>query len=248
MIFAAGLTKDTPVQTSHTPAPQSLAAKPEKERVSGYLDFLKKMDRKKCATLPSRDPHLTSHEMRVVAQVRAFLVAPSTPGASSAARLLTWWRIQGPRHYPDLLPGVRILLGLSAGNGALERLFGQARYLLTPQRLNNDLSALLLKANAPQLGLPGYAKPTAAVALDDAEIDDDLEFAVLLALLPEPGNGALFASHVLPMGCSTWLVLRCFAGSGSLCPRLLFERRLVLASVSFCALDRIAYIHTAVSD
>ena len=61
--------------------------------------------------------------------VDAFLNSKAAPGAGSAEEILRFWRALSGQ-YPALLHGARFFLGLSAGNGALERGFGCSRLTL----------------------------------------------------------------------------------------------------------------------
>ena len=60
------------------------------------------------------------------------------------------------RCFPDLLPGVRVLLSAPAGNAQLERCFGKASVFLTARRKGLCLTQAFLGNNAPFLQLPGY--------------------------------------------------------------------------------------------
>jgi hypothetical protein len=92
----------------------------------------------------------------VIANARSYMISGASPGAGSARRALGWWKVNGPRHYSSILPGIRLLLSLPAGNAQLERFFGQAKYIMSQHRLSNQLGALFLWANAAHFGLEGY--------------------------------------------------------------------------------------------
>ena len=134
----------------------------------------------------SKDPYLSTHEQRVVAQVRAFLTSGSAPGPGNARRILQWWRVNGPAHYADLMPGVRILLSLPAGNGGVERFFGKAKWLLSAHRLLNQLTCLYLRVNCPQLGVEGYPQDPEE---QDEDADDDVEICIDLLGDDESDDG-----------------------------------------------------------
>jgi hypothetical protein len=86
--------------------------------------------------------------------------ADALPSAASGRGVCHWWRDRGCA-WPALVPAVRLLLALPAGNGTLERRFGGYRGSLTPQRLAGLAQAsqpkrLFIRSNAPQLGIAGY--------------------------------------------------------------------------------------------
>ena len=66
------------------------------------------------------------------------------------------------------MPAIRILLGIPAGNGGVERIFGKAKAVLGPHRLLNRLACLYLRVNAPQLQMEGY--PSRALDGSDDEL------------------------------------------------------------------------------
>ena len=72
------------------------------------------------------------------------------------------------------MPAIRIFLSIPAGNGGLERIFGSARGMLTPQRKLKQLGTLYLKTDAGQLGLEGYPMPD-EVAKHMASLNEDSE-------------------------------------------------------------------------
>ena len=104
----------------------------------------------------SGDHALKDPRQRVAAQVRTFLANDAKPGATDGLHLCRWWHNEGARNFPDLLPGVRVLLSVPAGNAPLERSFGNSSFLLSPLRKQCQLHQQLLRNNACQLGLPGY--------------------------------------------------------------------------------------------
>ena len=139
-------------------APQAAAAPaaaPERERVKGRRAVLTELGA--APPPPGSDPGVQSPRQAVAAQARAFVLCEDKPGAASARHLCAWWHSRGKNAYPDLLPGVRVLLCDPAGNPPLERVFGHARALLTPGRKLSDLKEVLLQTNGPALRLPGYA-------------------------------------------------------------------------------------------
>ena len=134
-------------------------APPARERVPGRRAILAQLGPAPAPPPPDSDPGVQNPRQRVAAQVRAFALAAgqgNCPGAASGRHLCEWWHSRGRDTYPDLLPGVRVLLSDPAGNPPLERVFGQARSLLTPGRKLSDLREVLLRSNGPALQLPGY--------------------------------------------------------------------------------------------
>ena len=75
----------------------------------------------------------------------------------------------GVASYPLLEPGVRALLALPASNAHLERIFGNMRSVLTPQRRSTMLNSVTLKANAMQLDMPGYCTVKGFEAAEDGD-------------------------------------------------------------------------------
>ena len=160
MTLAADVPRDSVIpQPRRNPATET-PARESKERVGGMNAYLDKLDRKgqSSSSTTVADCYLNQHEQRVVAQARSFMVSGSAPGAASSMRILNFWKKEGQRHYAELIPGVRLLLSLVAGNGQLERLFGKAKAILSSHRLTNALGTLFLWANAAKLGLEGYAR------------------------------------------------------------------------------------------
>lgn len=149
-------------------APAADPAPLVKEKVKGRRAILAQLGA--APPPPGSDPGVQNPRQAIAAQVRAFVLREDKPGAASARHLCAWWHSRGRQAYPDLLPGVRVLLSDPAGNPPLERVFGQARSLLTPGRKLSDLKEVLLRSNGPALLLPGYthlAAPEQAPEGDD---------------------------------------------------------------------------------
>ena len=128
------------------------------ERVKGRQAFLDKLQHKLPGATPPEvdDPALGVPWQRVMAQVRALLTHGGLPGAGNGLQLCRWWHTEGARCFPDLLPGVRVLLSVPSGNAQLERCFGKASEHLTAKRKKNLLGQAMLGNNAAILHLPGY--------------------------------------------------------------------------------------------
>ena len=135
---------------------------------SSRIDFLQGMQGSRGAPIDD-DPRLQNHKERVAAQVRSFLTRPTFPGIDSPDKLLHWWKVTGVASYPLLEPGVRALLALPASNAHLERIFGNMKSVLTPQRRSTMLSSVTLKANAMQLDMPEYCTVKGFEAAEDGD-------------------------------------------------------------------------------
>lgn len=171
LTFAAGL--DPQDQVARPSSGPPVVPKPRKERLKGREAFLAKMDNnKKVEPKVCNDPKLSQHTQRVVGQARAYLTSAGAPGSSNPARLIAWWKKNCPIFYPDLVPGVRFLLGLPSGNAPLERIFGQAKSILAALRVENQLATLYLKTNAPALQMSGYPESTVHAKLKAAEVQN----------------------------------------------------------------------------
>ena len=69
--------------------------------------------------------------------------------------------------------GVRFILGLSAGNGEVERAFGKSRATFTALRKMNRLGIATLKCNAGRMGIAGYACPDGSSISMGEKFEDD---------------------------------------------------------------------------
>ena len=101
------------------------------------------------------DKNLGDARQQVRNGVRNFLGRESFAGAKSGESICSWW-VARQDEYRDLVPGVRTILGWSAGNPDVERLFGKSSETLTATRKQNRLYKVLLKKNAVQLAVSGY--------------------------------------------------------------------------------------------
>lgn len=145
------------------------------ERVPGRREMLKQLGGQ---TPRPQGPDRASSDsrQRVAAQVRAFCMREDKPGASDPLRLCKWWHTTGKVSFPDLLPGVRVLLSVPASNGLVERCFGKCSSLLSAKRKKLEPIQAFLQVNAPQLGLPGHAHAANVFSGDGHDSEDDAEF------------------------------------------------------------------------
>ena len=150
------------------------------ERVPGRREILKQLgpqlSKPQCTDRASSDSR-----QRVAAQVRSFCMREDKPGASDPLRLCKWWHTTGKVSFPDLLPGVRVLLSVPASNGLVERCFGKCSSLLSAKRKSLEPIQAFLQVNAPQLGLPGYAHAPNLFSSGKNDSDDDAEFELCTA-------------------------------------------------------------------
>jgi hypothetical protein len=117
-------------------------------------------------------PH--SPQQKVVVDCRSMYTDKSLPEATSAARILNFWRSHGDTRYESIMKAINFLIGLPAGNGDVERIFGKCKSVFTPQRKQCSLNNVLLNVNAPQLNMNGY--PTMADLLKALGLEwDDVE-------------------------------------------------------------------------
>ena len=141
---------------SAPPAVPLVAAAPGRhENIKGRAAFLEQL-RHKGAVSADAQKHDLDRKHRIVAQARAFATHRDLPGAGDGLALCRWWHTEGARCFSDLLPGVRVLLSVPAGNAELERCFGKASEHLTAMRKHQRLHQAFLGHNAPVLRLPGY--------------------------------------------------------------------------------------------
>ena len=162
--------------SARVPAPRqapvgSADSTPTKRKGStGAADFRTKLQGAAWRATSSKVlvPQLSTKRERVAVQLRAFLGARQAPGAASGRAILQWWKAHIAT-FPDLEPGIRILLALPAGNAYVERTFGKCRSVMTPGHTKSQLQIVLLRCNAPQLGMPDYPPPSDMDAHDPTQ-------------------------------------------------------------------------------
>ena len=76
---------------------------------------------------------------RVESQVTEFCRSANQPGVADPSYLCHWWHKEGKACYPELIPGVRVLLRVPAGSGhTFDKLFHHCRELVAPHDEHED--------------------------------------------------------------------------------------------------------------
>ena len=130
-----------------------VASKDNNEGMTNFLQKLKPPVKRPRVDEEGADATVASTIRR---QVTTFFLSGEFPGAASGTDILRFWRHR-KQQYAELIPGVRVLLSLPAGNAAIERFFGDCRASSGAQRTSAAPSRPrnVLRHNGPQLRMEG---------------------------------------------------------------------------------------------
>ena len=117
-ILAAGYSpsrKDTVKNKVEPNSKAKAAPAASRERVPGMNDYCARLEAKykNAQRAPEVDPRVDTIQESVCAQVRTFLRNDKDyPGVVSGNSILKWWRSRARGTFPDLIPGVLLLLSI----------------------------------------------------------------------------------------------------------------------------------------
>ena len=130
----------------------SSTAERSKEKVKGMRDIESRLYGREATPKPKTVNQMVAHDFRRYEGSQAGI----PPRVRNPLR---WWGEVGRFRFPYLYPGACYCLKFHAGNGPLERLFKDAKQVITAERSCVDASRdLCLRQNAALLGMEHYTK------------------------------------------------------------------------------------------